>query len=285
VPSRLGLRGTEDLGGGLSAGFWLESAVLPDTGASQGPFWGRRSTVSVASRDYGELRMGRDYTPSFWNISRFAPFGTVGVGGSSNILMGWPLGLGSAKTESRASNSIGYFLPPNIGGVYGQVMLAAGEGVDGAKYQGGRIGYESGPLNVAAAYGKTAVGTSDYKTVTLGGTYDFGVVRTYVNYLQHKLGSDKQANVLLGAAVPVGLGYIKATVARSDRSGPGVDADDARQIAIGYTYSLSKRTTIYGAYSRITNEGKAAYVTADSSPSGVPGERSSGLQLGINHAF
>ena len=69
LPSRWGIRGTEDLGGGLYAGFWLESAVLPDTGAAQAAFWGRRSTVSLGSKDYGELRLGRDYTPTFWNIS------------------------------------------------------------------------------------------------------------------------------------------------------------------------------------------------------------------------
>src|SRR5438093_1257611 len=86
----------------------------------------------------------------------------VTVFGSIEILGGWPLGMGVAKTQSRASNSIGYLLPRNLGGVYGQVMVAAGEGTPGAKYTGGRIGYESGPLNVAAAYGKTPAGASDY---------------------------------------------------------------------------------------------------------------------------
>lgn len=79
-------------------------------------------------------------------------------------------------------------------------------------------------------------------------------------------------------------GHVKASLARSNRSGPGVDADDARQVAVGYTYALSKRTTLYGAYSRITNYGNAAYVTADSSPAGVPGAEAFGVQMGINHA-
>ena len=218
-------------------------------------------------------------------MSQFAPFGTVGVGGSSNIIEGWPLGLGAAKTQARASNSVGYFLPGNLGGIYGQLMVAAGEGVNGAKYHGGRLGYAKNALNVAAAFGKTTVGDEDYKTANVGGTYDFKIVKAYVSYLQHKLGSDKQTNVLLGAAVPVGLGTIKASIARSNRSGPGVDADDARQMAIGYSYLLSKRTTLYTAYSRIKNEGNAAYVTADSSPPGAPGARSTGLQVGMNHAF
>lgn len=285
LPSRIGFRGVEDLGGGLSAGFWLETAVLPDTGALQGALFGRRSTVSLISRNYGELRLGRDYTPVFWNISTFAPFGTVGVGGSSNIIEGWPIGLGSAKTLTRASNSVGYFLPGNLGGFYGQFMFAAAEGVNGARHTGGRLGYRSGPINVATAYGRTAAGANNYTTATVGGSYDFGIVKAYVNYLQHKLGSDKQTNVLVGAAVPVGGGQFKASFARSDRSGSGVDADDARQFAVGYTYALSKRTTLYSAYSRITNYGNAAYVTADSSPVGIPGAKASGIQMGINHAF
>lgn len=285
LPSRWGIRGTEDLGSGLSAGFWLESAVLPDTGTTQGAFWGRRSTVSLISKNYGELRMGRDYTPTFWNISQFAPFGTVGVGGSSNIIDGWPLGFGSAKTQARASNSVGYSLPRGIGGLYGQAMVAVGEGVDGAKYQGGRLGYESGPLNIAAAYGVTDTTLGDFKTSTIGGTYNFGVLKAYMNYLQNTLGSDKQSNVLVGVAIPVGAGTIKASLARSDRSGPGVQADDARQVAIGYSYALSKRTTLYSAYSHISNKGNAAYVTADVSPPGAAGEKATGFQLGINHAF
>ncbi|TFF62901.1 MULTISPECIES: porin [Comamonas] len=283
LPSRIGFRGTEDLGGGLSAGFWLEAAVLPDTGTTQSAFFGRRSTVSLTSQQFGEIRLGRDYTPAFWNISQFSPFGTVGVGGSSNLIDGWPLGSNGAKTLSRASNSIGYFLPKMQLGIYGQLSYAAGENVDGAKYLGGRIGYASGPLNIAAAYGQTKMTAGDYKTVTLGGTYDFGVVKAYANYFQQKLNSYKQTNVLIGAALPVSsVGTVKASVAQSKVSGTD---DKANQIAVGYTHQLSKRTTLYTAYSHISNKGNSAYVTADVSPEGASGQNSQGVQFGINHAF
>lgn len=285
LPSRFGLRGTEDLGGGLSAGFWLESAMLPDTGAVQGAFWGRRSTLGLTHQRFGELRMGRDYTPTFWNVSQFAPFGTVGVAGSSNLIEGWPIGLGSAKTMARASNSVGYFLPRDLGGFYGQAMVSADEGVDGGQYRGARLGYASGSLNIAAAVGMTDTLAGDFKVSTLGGTYDFKVVKLYLNYLRQSLANDKQTHVLLGVTVPVGTGTVKASVARADRSGPGVGADDARQISVGHTHPLSKRTTLYTAYSHIKNEGNAAYVNADSSPAGVPGANASGFQVGINHAF
>ena len=88
---------------------------------------------------------------------------------------------------------MGYFLPGNLGGFYGQFMFAADEGVTGTRHTGGRLGYQSGPLNVATAYGRTAAGANDYTTATVGGSYDFGIVKAYANYLQHKLGSDKRA--------------------------------------------------------------------------------------------
>lgn len=287
IPSRVGFRGTEDLGNGLSVSFWLEAAMSPDTGEGvpDSQLFGRRSTLSLVSKTYGELRLGRDYTPTFWNLSNFSPFGTVGTGGSSNIIEGWPLGLGKARTLSRASNSVGYFTPRNLGGFYSQLMVAPGEGVDGARYRGGRVGYESGPLHVAAAYGETPADGNDYKVAMAGGSYNFGVVKFYVNYLQHKLGSDKQNNALLGAAVPLGRGIIKTSLAHSHRSRPGVIADNAQQVAVGYTYTLSKRTTLYTAYSRITNDGNAAYVVADSSAAGESGATASGFQVGIRHDF
>lgn len=284
LPSRLGLRGVEELGNGLQAAFWIESAVLPDTGQGQGPLWGRRATVGLIRKDLGELRVGRDYVPTFWNVSAFSPFGTVGVGGSSNLIGGWPAGLGEAKTQTRASNQVTYFLP-RTRGVYGQLTAATAEGVDGTRYIGGRLGYESGPLDIAAAYGTTPVGARDYKVMTVGGSYDSGAVKAFANVYEQRLAVDRQRHVMVGVSVPFGLGQIKASFARSDRSGPGVDADDATQWAFGYSHLLSKRTTLYAACSRIANEGSARHVTADSSPAGRAGERSSGMQFGVRHDF
>lgn len=285
VPSRLGFRGSEDLGDGLSASFWIESALLPDTGNVQGALWNRRSTLSLASASLGEIRLGRDYSPTFWNLSQFSPVGTVGPSGSANVIEGWPFGVGGARTLVRNSNSLGYFLPRNLGGLYGQLQVALPEGTDGAKYTGARLGYAAGPVDLAVAYGRTPANGQATKFGTIGGTYDFGVVRIYANYFEQKAVGDKQVNLMLGAAVPVGLSTFKATVARSNRSGPGLDADDASQWGVTYTYFLSKRTTLYGAYGSIGNDGQAAFVPTDSSPAATPGGRASALQLGVSHNF
>ncbi|MGQ2998321.1 porin [Variovorax sp.] len=285
-PSRLGFRGSEDLGGGLVASFWLESALLPDTGEYQGVYWHRRSTLSLSSRTWGELRLGRDYVPTFWNVSQFSPFGTVGVGGSAAMVEGWPMGLGGARTLVRVDNSVGYFLPRDLGGFYGQAMYAMPEGAEGMRYAGARLGYAGGPLDIAAAYGRTPVANGQvYRTATVGGTYDFGPVKLYANYHRHQAFNDRQVHVMVGASMPVGPGVIKLSAARANRSGPGLDADDATQFAVGYVHWLSKRTAVYTAYSRIRNRGNAAYVVADSSPAGSPGMPSSGLQFGISHNF
>ena len=114
--SRLGFRGTEDLGGGLTASFWLEGALNPDIGTASGQSWQRRSTVSLAG-GWGELRLGRDYTSTFWNLGVFDPFGTVGVGNAGNLVIvpgtfgtNVPAG-GAYATLVRDHNTVGYFLP------------------------------------------------------------------------------------------------------------------------------------------------------------------------------
>ncbi len=114
--SRLGFRGTEDLGGGLKAAFWLEAAVSPDNGTggstsldnktaglsgingSQGLTFGRRSTVSLIG-SFGELRLGRDYVPSFNNLTvSMHPFGTNGVGNAGQLFYQVNTGGGDVPT-------------------------------------------------------------------------------------------------------------------------------------------------------------------------------------------
>jgi predicted porin len=134
--SRLAFRGTEDLGGGLSAGFHMETGVALDTGANTtaSQFHDRRSTISLFGKGWGELRAGRDFVPSYVGWSRFDPFGYVGVGGSNNLVSATPTGpIRSAfstnpNTTVRSSKSLQWFLPLGWAGVEGGVMVAAREG-------------------------------------------------------------------------------------------------------------------------------------------------------------
>ncbi|MBN8746060.1 Outer membrane porin protein 32 [Xylophilus ampelinus] len=246
--SRIGFRGTEDLGGGLAASFWLEAALSNDDGSVGGGtafssnstgMFNRRSTVSL-SGGFGELRLGRDYKPTFWNLTVFDPFGT---NGSGTALIQKAAGLETSNV--RASNSIGYFLPPNLGGFYGQVQYAFHEQTKydnglqsalnnnsrGGRYVGGRFGYANGPLDVAVAYGQQD-NSSNYlngtdtnaKNFNLGASYDFGAVKLFGQVAQIKQKVDysgsneplfnpstKMTGYLLGVTVPVGAGLIRAS--------------------------------------------------------------------------
>jgi predicted porin len=281
--TRLGFRGVEDLGGGLRAGFWIEGAMNPDVGTSAGQSWQRRSTVSLMG-NFGEIRLGRDYTASFWNQTVFDVFGTNGVGSAINGYS--TLGSG-ATTQVRANNMVGYFLPA-MGGLYGQVQVAAGEAVAGNKYKGARIGYSAGPLNVAGAYGVTDIGAApDFKDMNFGISFNAGFATIYGQYGKQDFGAANQKRLYVGAGVPLGAATLKASYAKFDGTSSSLDAD---QIAVGVVYDLSKRTAVYAHYSRMDNDGNAAtgarFVTSGSGPAFTRGgETSTGYEFGLRHSF
>lgn len=290
--SRFGLRGVEDLGGGLRAGFHLESGLNLDTGtADTTKFWGRRATLSLLG-GFGEIRMGRDYTPTAYNTF-LDEFGIVGVGSRGIFSYGSGSNLGSpATTVLRADNTVGYILP-SMGGLYGHLQMAAGEGTVGNKYLGGRIGYASGPFNVAVAYGKTEIsaGTPDFKNYNIMFNYNMGFATLYTLYDVKDWSPRQTKDISVGASIPVGSGEIKVGYTRADRSGGAVgsgfgDADDSTRLGLGYVHNLSKRTVMYTTYGRVTNKGAARSSVLYAPPAGMlGGEGSSGLELGIRHSF
>lgn len=294
--SRFGFRGEEDLGGGLKTGFWLESDISPDTGAtnSNGKLFARRSTLSLMGK-FGEVRVGRDLTPSGAFTYVFDPFGVIGVGGSANIAR-----YSGQTTFYRSDNSISYFMP-NMGGVYGQAMVALDEGVNpslpgtGAdrfarKYAGGRLGYANGPIDVAVSYGSTEVDATGgkFKTTGIGASYDLGVVRLMGHYYRDELTTaGKENRISLGLTAPFGAHQIRASYNRSDATGGSAawNANDATQLAVGYVHNLSKRTAMYGTVSRISNDGAATFAISGGNTGITAGGKSTGYELGIRHAF
>jgi predicted porin len=296
--SRLGFRGVEDLGGGLRAGFWLEGALAPDVGTSGGQTWQRRSTVSLMG-GFGEIRLGRDYTPTFWNHTIFDPFGTNGIGAQTNLqtqLGQTSMLSGGATTLVRANNSIGYFLP-SMGGLYGQVMVAAGEGVAGNKYVGGRLGYAAGPINVAFAYGKTEINSTDDQVgLNLGLSWNLGFMTLFGQYHKYELdrtGSGKtndpeQTNLMVAASFPFGASSLRFSYGRVEVDNlAGSSAQKASQVALGYQYDLSKRTALYAAYSRISNDTRVRFAVAGAPAFGGTASKpsSTGYEFGVRHSF
>jgi predicted porin len=315
--SRLGFRGTEDLGGGMSASFWLEAglnnddgqgaatnsnnqtvaAFVPTTGANapvragtQGLTFNRRSTVSLAG-GWGELRLGRDYSPQFWNLTTFDPFGTNGVGTTQTLN-----GSAGGPVNVRASNTIGYFLPGNLGGFYGQAQFYLGENLEDnsatekdGRGAGFRVGYAAGPVNVAVAYSRTdyaATATAGkITTMNVGGQWDFGVAKLMAHFnrdqVETTVGDLDTNGWLIGTLVPVGAGEIRASYSQSEQDF-GTEAR-GRKLALGYVHNLSKRTAVYTTVARVRNNGGAAFALGGSST--AANTNSTGFDLGVRHSF
>ena len=282
--SRLGFRGVEDLGGGLRAGFWIEGQIDPDNGTAGGQTWQRRSTVSLMG-GFGELRLGRDYVPDFWNQTVYDPFGTVGVGSTRNI---WAIAPG-VGTDVRANNTVGYFLPA-LGGLFGQLMVAAGENAAPAnKHVAGRLGWAGGPVNVAVAFGQTEVTpATDWERMNIGGSFRFGPATLMAQYGTGELGTYEITHWLIGGTMGFGASTLKLSYTKSEGDN-AIATQDASQVALGYQYDLSKRTALYANYASISNKGTATYSVANAaggSP-GAPagGRKSTGYEFGVRHSF
>ena len=302
--NRLIFRGSEDMGGGMRASFWLEAAIAPDTGGGAsggapgasggGLTWQRRSTVSV-SGGWGELRLGRDYTPTFWTHTLFDPFNTVGVASQTNLMVAGNMSTQAyslATTLVRANNTIGYFLPGGLGGVYGQFQVAAGEGTPGNKSKGGRIGYAAGPVNVAVAYGitdKTGAMVDDLKGFNVGASYRIGPVNLIGQYHTYKYSVNKQRNIVGGGTMALGASTLKLTYGMVKVDTPvAANRREAKQLGLGYQYDLSKRTALYSNFSRVDNERGSQFTASGSgvAPTAAQtGFKSTGYEFGVRHSF
>lgn len=315
--SKLVIRGTEDLGNGLSAGFFLDSTLLGDTGlagsaGANGPFWDRRSTLSLVHRHYGELRMGRDWVPTHLAWSAFDPFLTLGVASANSFrsfsasrALGQAFGTApesqAANPTLRVSNALEYFLPATLGGLYGSLIATAGEGGSTAagftKGSGLRLGWTGAGLHVGAAQfitRNTAAGRR-FKDDVVGASYDFGRVKLSLAQRRWVFASDTTVTTQLGVQIPLGAGVLKLTHVRADQTGAtaALSANDARLLGAGYVHGLSRRTALYGHVARIDNAGAASFaVPGGPAVSGVRtaanyfgGQRSTAFEMGVRHDF
>ena len=314
--SQLGFRGSEDMGGGMRASFWLEAALQNDNGAGggtnvnnqasggaiaglnggQGLTFARRSTVSL-SGGFGEIRLGRDYTPQFWNWTVYDPFGTNGVGTTRTMLSSLAVGGvygGTGGTSVRASNSITYLFnhAPNAtyaaggNGLHAAVQMYYGENLSSAANKsdgngnGIRIGYNAGPLSVAFGAGQTKMLNANMRMTNIGAAYDMKVVRVMAQITKDKSGTVSGDGMLLGLTAPVGAGLLRASYSTYENN---TSKAESKQTAIGYVHNLSKRTRAYATYARVGNSGGAAASLGGAT--GVANKSSTGLDIGMTHSF
>ncbi|MBL8301526.1 MAG: porin [Ideonella sp.] len=249
--SRLGFRGNEDLGGGLSAQFQIEHRFNPDTGAQNNAtsFWNGRAYLQLTSKDLGAVYLGREYSPQYFVAVKTDPFGQDGVGQFSS--RAYANFQSKGDNGARTNNTVGY-KTPNFGGLSAQVAVSLGEGST-VRETGFNVEYTSGPLYAGFAYAQqdkgapgTATNSGDNSTlVLLAVHYNLGVVKPVVQYSRSELGPTgnlKNDFWLVGATAPIGPVVLKAGYGRYDAAG----ANNLQQkFAVGVDYPLSKRTKLY----------------------------------------
>ncbi len=283
--SRIGFKGTEDLGGGLKGLFVLETGIQVDVGSSVGNGFSRQSFVGVQG-DFGTVTLGRQYTPYFLTMFSVAdPFAAGMAGAAQNLLL--PGGAIEADRAIRMNNAIKYTTPV-FGGFTGEIAYGFGElAVDSGARRviSGSVGYSQKPVNARLAYYRknNDTDTDSIESVMLAANVDFGVAKVFSAITDNDwlTVGGKSRDYLIGASMPMGPHTFIASYIKKD--GRGADAArDADQWALGYTYALSKRTNAYAAYGRISNDGTAAYTVGNNSEAGF-GDKA--FNIGIRHLF
>lgn len=282
--SRFGLKGSEDLGGGLKANFQLEQGFNIDngtagnsTGTAGSQAFDRQAWVGL-SGGFGEVQFGKTWS-SYDDIRSSANDNfNANVAASFNTWVGY---------TDRPVNSIKY-ISPTVGGFSGSVTYGLGEdklaNANGKSSSLTSLGlqYANGPVFVGLAYQAEKDGATDTKftNTLINGSYDFGVAKLVAGYNQAKdtvvPGDAKAKEWNVGVEVPVaanlnfGLGY-----AQSKISAAGTDVAKTTGYTASLLYSLSKRTTVYGVLSQ--TKGKDIPFTTE-----VKGTL---YAVGINHKF
>ncbi len=265
----------EDLGGGLKALFNIEHRFNADTGAvnSSSSFWNGRSVVGLEG-GFGQVTLGREYTPARNIANRADPWGGDTVGAMESILRGGNTVLDKDFTgtvadvaPSRQNNAITY-TSPGFGGLTAQLQYAPDEADTGEDFYGLGLSYAAGPLSVAYGYNKAGVDDGTWHLLTAG--YDFNSFRLIGAYGQGRpdgTGIDKHRSYMIGATAPVGAGEVKVAYGRLEAVDPDIDV--ASKFAVGYHYALSKRTTVYFD---VANDRKLA-------------DNKTGVDFGLKHNF
>lgn len=254
--SRLGFRGTEDLGNGVSAVFQLENGFSPDTGmlGQGGRLFGRHAWVGLKG-DFGTVRLGRAWTPTYCLLTDVIDPFEDALSGAAGGFLGRNI---FTTIDIRMQNSL--FYTKAIGGFKADLAYSLGETAGNASANrqiSAAFTYGTGPLKAVFGYHDVndANGTASSKLTMAGGTYDLGVAKVHFGIDQQKTNAAGLArvdanDVLLGLTVPVGgNGRVLASFNRlDDHTALNVDV---KQYAIGYTHNLSKRTTLFTSYGHI----------------------------------
>ena len=262
--SRIGLRGSEDLGGGLRVQFQLESRIsLKDGAVDAARPWGRQAWLGLRG-PWGALRMGRSYSPSRYAASSYdAMDGGIGTPGTRALLLGH-----ASATFVRFENGV-YYETPRLAGLALSAAVslhAAGGAKPRRRARSLRLHYRRGAADLSVAYGHSGEGGH---VASAGLAWDFGFIKPMAQFHAGTREGRRRAAWQIGLALPSGAGEWRAAFSRLDDRGPALQADRTL-LALSYRHKLSRRTLLY------------ATVAHDQARS-QPGRK--GIELGLRHSF
>jgi predicted porin len=296
--SYLGFRGTEDLGNGLKAGFQLEGNFGSDNGA--GFNFQRHSEVNL-SGNFGTVRLGKFNVGSYLATADYISMHNHDTGTSADALYAYVFPEG---------NQISY-RSPDFGGVTAEFNYGFGEkanrtsslpGVDltpvlgtasvAGEHKGAfdaALNYNNGPLGLGLGYtqAKTETATFDLKEQQLGlrASYTINSLTLGAYYQYYKADADvvdtKRHAYRLAAMYTLGASEFHANVGRAQSYKGDLDGSktSATQWTLGYNYNLSKRTKVYGYFTKINNGDDAAYGVTNA------GDNFRSIAVGVRHLF
>lgn len=309
--SRWGLKGSEDLGGGLKAIFQLEQGFALDTGFLQqgGRAFGRHAWVGLEG-SWGQLTFGRQLSPQYYAFLYTDAFELGSAGGLQGLTRTNDAGVAAFAMSSyvrtgREDNSIVY-TSPTFNGFSGRLMAALGESPEGGQSRGGAasasLRYAAGPVDLNAGYTRhnDSDGAGGWTAWSVGGSYVLGNARIY---LGHTLDRNTSADTPTATGVRqefrltnLGVRYkltprvtaVGQVYRVGDRSDGRSGSRDATVVAAGMSYELSKRTVLYGSVGTVGNQNGSRYSLGGAMFAGNPvtgDARAKTLTVGLRHSF
>jgi len=236
--SRFGLKGAEDLGGGLKASFNLESGLNSDDGRAASTFWGRAAWVQLAG-SFGAVRLGNFIPESYFATADYVSMHNHDTGSSSDALYSF--------ATYRSTNKIGYFTP-NYNGFSASAAVSAGEGQAGQKkLYDLAANYVGGPLHLGAGFSKEG----DRQQFALRALYELGAF-TFGGYYQRADDGAQNRNVYrVSGMYTLGQSEFHVNFGATQGRGDFAAAGKTNQFTLGYNYNLSKRTKVYAYYTDV----------------------------------
>jgi predicted porin len=253
--SRIGLRGVEDLGGGLKAGFNFEQGINAENGGSAnsvngGLGWGRAANVWLGG-NWGTFKMGRTLTPSYYGLTAYELTGAANYSVVANT-------YGFVGAGARNNSQFSY-TTPNMGGFSAEVgYIFKADNNDAAKWDLNAM-YVNGPIGAGISANKEKGGKTNY---ALGGKYNFGNFALAASYqaarnegytVGNSVFSGKRQGVTLGGTVAFGAASITLDLTRDLKRelDSGTKLKKYTNGLLEAKYALSKRTFVYGDYLRL----------------------------------